>query len=78
MQTVIVLVIKHDRPILDLPELVAQRAWTIDGVSSADVLTEDSPWPDLHPPEVLDTVIPTRTPSDAGDSQWSWTGNAPL
>jgi hypothetical protein len=38
MKTVITLVIDHERPIAALPELVAGRAWTIDGVKSADVI----------------------------------------
>lgn len=32
MKTIILLSIEHDKPIVDLVDKVAQRAWTIDGV----------------------------------------------
>ena len=38
MKTTITLVVDHDKPIAALPELVAGRAWTIDGVKTADVI----------------------------------------
>ena len=37
MRTTIVLVIDHKKPIPNLPDLVAQRAYTIDGVQDANV-----------------------------------------
>ena len=39
MKTVITLVIDHEKPIVALPDLVAGRAWTIDGVKSAEIQT---------------------------------------
>lgn len=38
MKTFIVLSVTHDKPLPDLPELVAGRAWTIDGVTDAKVM----------------------------------------
>ncbi len=37
MQTTVVLVIDHKKPIPDLAKLVEQRAYTIDGVQDANV-----------------------------------------
>jgi hypothetical protein len=57
METVIVLVVTHDKPVPDLIAKVSGRAWTIEGVSSVEIVEDNLPWPELHPPEVLDTLI---------------------
>ena len=40
MQTIITLTVNHTRPILELGERIASRAWTIDGVECAEVQLE--------------------------------------
>lgn len=49
MQTTIVLVIDHKKPIPDLAKLVELRAYTIDGVQDANVQPVD-----LKPLDVID------------------------
>lgn len=75
METIIALVVTHDKPIEGLHQLIANRAWTIDGVKLVEVVDEDQPWPELHPPGVLDTILSVTADSE----QDSWhTNNAPL
>ena len=48
---VVTLSIETGKPVPDLAEKVANRAWTIDGVASAVVLHEDQRRYKIHQPE---------------------------
>jgi hypothetical protein len=44
MKTVVCIEIEHDRPIPALANLVAGRAWTINGVTGAEVMEAQKPF----------------------------------
>ena len=48
MKTVICIEVEHDRPIVALANLVAGRAWLIDGVRGAEVMVPEVRRPDLN------------------------------
>lgn len=41
MKTVVTIEIEHTKPLPSLPSMVAGRAWSIDGVSRAEVVAVD-------------------------------------
>lgn len=47
MRTIVSLVIDHKKPIPELANLIAQRAYTIDGVDDAEPVVVTLDWPDL-------------------------------
>lgn len=43
MKTIVCIEVEHDRPIPKLENLIAGRAWSIDGVKAAEVMRPDAP-----------------------------------
>lgn len=48
MKTVICIEVEHDRPIPQLANLIAGRAWSIGGVCGAEVMEAQRPPADVH------------------------------
>ena len=48
MKTVVCIEVEHDRPIQNLANLIAGRAWSVSGVKGAEVMRAEQPGVDLH------------------------------